>query len=212
MTEDPWPAARRLEAWAGETRVNLIRATALVVFYGHHLFNVYVFKDQQATAGPFHVQVTALVVAWAAVTFLLHLCLLRRYLPPWLPFAVTFADLAFTTGLLVISPDGPRSPLVFLYFVVVATTPLRLSLPLVWAATLGAMVGAVIALGHYIFIRIGRDAYFAPDSQVRIPQSSEVIFLLTVGAAGILAGQAVRQARRLVYGYPVTVEEPRETA
>jgi hypothetical protein len=208
MTDDPWQQARRLEALAGETRVNLIRAIALVVFYGHHLFNVYVRKDPQATDGPFHVQVTALVIAWAAATFLLHLCLLRRYLPPALPFVVTFADLAFVTGLLAVSPEGPRSPLIFLYFVVVATTPLRLSLPLVWAGTLGAMAAGVVLMGYYVFFRLGRDEYYKNP----VPQASEVIFLLALGTAGILAGQAVRQARRLVYGYPVSVEEPREAA
>ncbi len=212
MRDDPWLVARRLEALAGETRLNLIRALALVVFYGHHLINVYLRRDPQATAGPFHAEVTSLVIAWAAMTFLLHVCLSRRYVPPALPFVVTFADLTFITGLLIVSPEGPRSALIFLYFLIVAAAPLRLSLPLVWASTLGSMAAALILMGHYIFFRIGRNVYYSPEYTNRVDRPSEIIFLLAVGAAGILAGQVVRQARRLVGGYPVKVEGPREAA
>jgi hypothetical protein len=35
---------------------------------------------------------------------------------------------------------------------------------------------------------------------------------LATGAAGLLAGQVVRQAKRLVQGYPVTVEDDKEAA
>jgi hypothetical protein len=36
--------------------------------------------------------------------------------------------------------------------------------------------------------------------------------LLALGAAGVLAGQVIRQARRMVAGYPVEVSPPREAA
>jgi hypothetical protein len=212
MTQDRWSQAQRLEAWAGETRLNLIRAIALVVFYADHLLNVYVWRDPGTREGAFHAQVTALVLAWAAGTFLVHACLSRRYMPPAFPFVVTFGDLAFITALLAVSPEGPRSPLVFLYFLVVAAAPLRLSLPLVWAATLGAMAAAAVMMGYYVFFRVGREAYYRDGSPYQVARVSQAIFLLAVGAAGILAGQVVRQARRLVYGYPVTAEGPREAA
>jgi hypothetical protein len=48
---DPWADAQRLEGWAGETRVNLIRAAAVVAFYGHHLANVYLIHDDPAVRG-----------------------------------------------------------------------------------------------------------------------------------------------------------------
>jgi hypothetical protein len=37
MSDARWADARRLESWAGEARLNLIRAAALLVFYGYHL-------------------------------------------------------------------------------------------------------------------------------------------------------------------------------
>src|SRR4051812_33964521 len=48
MNEDRWDDARRLEAWAGEVRVNLVRVAALVAFYGYHLLNVYALSDDPA--------------------------------------------------------------------------------------------------------------------------------------------------------------------
>jgi hypothetical protein len=99
-----------------------------------------------------------------------------------------------------------------LYFIVVASAPLRLSLKLVAATTLGAMAAATLVLGHFVFITVGREAYYAPDSEYRVPRSYEVLFLLALGACGLLAGQSVRQARRLVAGYPVLVDEPAEAA
>jgi len=111
------------------------------------------------------------------------------------------------------SPEGPRSSLMLLYFVVLAAAPLRLSLPLVWFTTLGALLCAVIVLGQYILIRVGWTSYFAPDMKTtRIPWVSEVLFGLALGTVGLLAGQMVRQARRLVQGYPVRVQAEKEAA
>ena len=59
MGQTRWEDARRLEAWAGETRVNLIRSIALVVFYANHLLYVYVYGKDQAAGGSFHAAVTA---------------------------------------------------------------------------------------------------------------------------------------------------------
>jgi hypothetical protein len=213
MSDQRWADARRLEAWAGEVRVNLIRAAAVLVFYGHHLLDVYVYgRDRSPEAVLYHAEATAIVLAWMVAIFLLYACLTRRWLPPALPYTATFWDITLISALLIASPDGPRSPLVFLYFVVLAAAPLRLSLPLVYATTLGVMAAACLVMGHYVFFRVGRDAYYATDSPYRLARSSEIIFLLTVGTAGLLAGQVVRQARRLVDGYPVRVEEPRESA
>jgi hypothetical protein len=209
MTDDRWTDAYRLEAWAGEVRVNLIRAAALLAFYGHHLLNVYVIGDDPTLKGHYHTAVTAVALAWGVGVFVLHVCLTRRWVPPALKYVATAWDLVLITSLLIASPSGPRSALVLLYFVVIASSPLRLSKPLVWMATLGAMGAAAVALGHYVFLRIGVDAYYAEtlgEASRRIDRASEVLFLLALGTCGLLAGQVVRQARRLVQGYPVRVE------
>jgi hypothetical protein len=197
-----------VERWAGEVRINLVRLAALLVFYGHHLVNVYFYHDDPTLTPAYIRAVTAVAVAWACLVLLLHVALSRRWLPPWLPFAAALSDVALVTALLIASGDV-RSPLLVQYWLVIATTPLRLSLPLVTTTTVAAMLGYLVALGHYVFVRVGATAYYA-DAARRVPRVQQGITLLALVAAGVLAGQAVRQARRLAIGYPVTVASPEE--
>jgi hypothetical protein len=200
----PWAQARKLEAYAGEVRVNFIRLLALVVFYAQHLVNVYVFKE--GVTPEFHTAVTALVLAWAAVVVGLHLCLTRRWMPDWLKYASTILDLTMITALGVLARD-PRSPLTVLFFLAIATAPLRLSLGLVYVATLGAIAGYGVVLGYYVYIVIGSARYYAePSGSIRVPRATELIMVLALGTAGFLAGQVVRQMRRLVQGHAVTID------
>ena len=220
MSNSRWADARRLEAWAGETRVNLIRAAALIGFYGYHLVNVY-FIDP-SLSGAYNLKVTSIVLAWTLAVGALYICLSRRWVPPALKYVATFWDLALITALLLADKKaGPHSPLIFLYFLVVAASPLRLSVRLVYASTLGAMAAAVVMMGLYVFGLVGLTDYYGAGDPWIVPRTippwmasrpSEIIFLLSLGAAGLLAGQVVRQARRLVQGYPVTVEDKKEAA
>jgi len=200
MSDDiHWAGARHIEEWAGETRVNLFRLAAVLVFYAQHLFNVYL-GDDPSVAGPFHLAVTALVLAWSGEVVALYLCLARRWVPPWLKYAVTVADIVLVTVLLMVVAlvgEDARTWLATLYVLVIAAAPLRLSLPLVYVATLGSMAAYGFFLG-YVKYQLGLE---------RISRPNQVIFALVLGAMGILAGQMVRQARRLSAGYPVTIEE-----
>ncbi len=200
MAADPaWNAAQRLEGLAGEVRVNLIRLVALVAFYGHHLVNVFVVRDNPSLQGAYHTVVTSLVLAWALAVLVIHYCLMRRWLPSVLKYVVTAWDILLITTLLMVSSDG-RSMLAVLYFLVIVAAPLRLSLPLVWMATLGAMAGYAFFLGY-----VRWQLQMPPEQRLSRPQ--QIVFLLALGAAGLLAGQFVRQCRRLVRGAPVPVEE-----
>jgi hypothetical protein len=51
-------------------------------------------------------------------------------------------------------------------------------------------------LANYAFYQIGYERYYA-DAALRISRTQEVIFALGLLLAGVLAGQVVRQARRL---------------
>lgn len=212
MPNARWDDARRPEVLAGEVRVNLLRVIALAVFYGHHLLNAFVFSDDESLRGSYNAAVTAIVLTWAAGALVLHVCLVRRWMPDSLSYVTTAGDLVLVSALLVAGGDGLRGPLTLLYFIVVAASPLRLSLRLVTATTLGAMTAAAVVLGHYVFWKVGSEAYYAADSLLRIPRAHEVIFLLSLGACGLFAGQSVRQARRLAAGYPVVILEPGEAA
>jgi hypothetical protein len=197
---EQWADARRIEEWAGEVRVNLIRLAAVLVFYGHHLLQHYLFRDEATRDVEYHVLTTLLVVAWSTEVLALHLCLSRRWLPPWLKYAATACDIGLITLLLLLGQD-PHSTLAVLYFLVIGGAALRLSLPLVQAATLGCMAAYAVFQGYFRF-------WLDVPEGDRVPRAQQIIFLLALGAAGIIAGQVVRQARRLVHGYPVRVADP----
>jgi hypothetical protein len=200
---ESWASARRIEEWAGEIRVNRVRLAAIIVFYARHLVDVWVQHRQGIPAGNYHAQVTGVIVAWTAMVAVLHWLLSQRRVAPSMKYISTAWDLAMVTILCAMTRDG-RTPLALLFFPVIATAPLRLSLKLVWVATLGAWAGYCLVLMHYAWVVIGWDKYYATP-ELRIPRSTEAIFILSLGATGLLAGQAVRQMRRLVEGYPVTV-------
>jgi len=54
---------------------------------------------------------------------------------------------------------------------------------------------------------IERDRAIESARAIEVAHTAEVIFLLALATSGLLAGQMVRQARRLVDGYPVRVKE-----
>jgi hypothetical protein len=202
--DHPWSDAQRLEGYAGEVRVNLLRLTAIVVFYGHHLVNVFLIQDDPTLRGPYHAKVTVLALAWAMAVLAIHFCLSRRWVSPALKYVATAWDLLLITALLVIGGDGKSMFAVF-YFLVIIAAALRLSLPLVYCATLGTMAAYLFFLGY---VRFGLHA----DDRERLSRPQQVIVLLALGAAGLLAGQVVRQVRRLLGGYPVRVVDSQERA
>jgi hypothetical protein len=184
----PWLGAQRVEAWVGEFRVNVIRLAAIVAFTGHHLFNQYLLK--QSFPPNYTLAVISIAVVWAAGALAIHVALIGQWMPPLLRSVVVGFDVVMTTSLLLLS-DGPRSPLVVLLFLVIATAPLRLDLRLVWTATL-------LALLSYLFV-CGHAKWKKPEWQA--PRRQEVIVVLALCAAGFLAGQSVRQSRRLAREY-----------
>jgi len=192
-----WADLQRVESWAGEIRANFIRMAALLAFYGYHLANVYLLSpDDPSIQGSFHAKVTAVVILWAFASMVLHFCLTRRFVPPALKFVSTLFDLTLVSMLLIVW-GGPTSPLSILYFPVIASASLRLSLRLVWVATLGSMAAWALVLGHAKFF-----------ANLPVPtRTAQILFGLGLGAMGLIAGQVVRQSRRLAQGYPVSVEE-----
>ena len=199
-----WHDARRPEAWAGELRVNLIRLLAIVLFYGRHLVEFALAPTDAPVRGAYHARVTVLVLLWSAAAVVLHVVLARRRNPKGLAYFSVLLDVLMVTALLAVA-GGPRTPLVMLYFLVVATSPMRLSLRVVYAATGGAMLGYFFLVGYYAYHVIGIDRYYA-TSTLRIPRSEQAIVALALLVAGLFAGQTVRQARRLVERPDVVVE------
>jgi hypothetical protein len=199
-----WRDAQRLEAFAGEVRVNRIRLIAILIFYTRHLIDVYVAKTA-AAGGRYHTTETLIVQARAAIAVRLHWRLSARRVGEATKFIAVAWDLAMVTAICA-AAGGAKTPLVLLYFVIIATAPLRLSLRLVYFATIGAGVCYLLLLAYYAWYLVGWDRYYSTP-ELQIPRSEQAIFVLSLVACGVLAGQVVRQARRLVIGYPVAIAQ-----
>ena len=142
-----WSDAQRLESWAGELRLNLIRLLAIAAFYAYHLLDAYVLRDDPAVRGDYHTLISVVTFAWAVGALTLQLYLLNRWVPAALMYVATAWDLVMITAVLMIGRD-PATLLTVLYVLVVAAAALRLSLPLIYAATLGAMVAFLFFHGY----------------------------------------------------------------
>jgi hypothetical protein len=191
-----WFIVGRWQQYEGEARANLLRILGIGVFYLVELLNYYglrlgFFEIPKIVDKPFHQAVTALAVAWTLLALGMLLCLVQRVFPWWLKFAATAADIVLLTGILVVA-DGPRSPLVVGYFLVIALATLRFSLPLVWLATLGTMASYIFLLGY---------ARWFSQRALHVPRYQQLIFLLALALTGIVLGQVIRRVRVMAEDY-----------
>jgi hypothetical protein len=200
-----WEDTQRLESWAGETRMNLIRLLAIAAFYGRHVVEAMTAPIGSPVRGAYHIQVTCLCVLWAGLAVVLHTKLRQRWMPAELKYFTVGFDAVMIT-LLCILAGGPRTPLVLLYFPLIASAPLRLSLRLVYVTTGCAILGYLIILAHYAWYEIGFKKYYSTP-ELRIPRSQEAIVVLALAVTGVMAGQVVRQMRRIAARYPVIAVE-----
>lgn len=194
---EPWAEIERLESWAGEVRVNLIRLVAILALYTHHLLNVYWLNASNIDTA-FHVRATLLAMSWAVVVAAIYFVLRMGLSHPAIKYLATGWDITMIFALVSMAGQ-PRGAFLMLFLLPIAAAVLRLSLSLVYVATAGAAFGYLATLAHYAWIVVGNDAYYA-DAELRIPRSEQVIVLLVFLTAGLLAGQAVRQTRRIARG------------
>jgi len=200
-----WFIAQRWQQFEGEGRANLLRITAIGVFYLLHLWNylgsqgklpnwgLLELENAGAVDRRFHLLATLLALSWAMAAAAVHLCLRNRVFPRWISAASTAVDLVMLTSVLCIS-TGPRSPLVVGYFLIIALSALRFSLPLVRLTTVGAAIGYVCVLGMAKWPeRFGRDAAL----DLRVPRYEQLVTLAAIGLCGVFLGQVIRRARHV---------------
>ncbi len=148
-----WYIVGRWREYQGEGRSNLLRIVGIAAFYSVELANYrglrlgfFEMPRLESVDRPFHQAVTALAVAWTMTALAVQMCLRRQVFPASLKFLSTGADIVLLTCVLCVS-NGPRSPLVVGYFLIVALAALRFSLPLVRFATVGSMLGYLAVAG-----------------------------------------------------------------
>lgn len=194
VADRQWFILSRWQQYAGEARANLLRIIAIAAFYGiellnYHGVNLGPFEMPASVDLKFHQAMTALAVAWTMVALATHVCLRLHIFPSTLKYATTACDVVLLTTILTVA-DGPRSPLVVGYFLVIAGSTLRFHLTLVRCATVGCMAGYVWLLG---FARWFAD----PARLLEVPRYQQLIVLLALAMTGIILGQVVRQVRGL---------------
>lgn len=194
-----WFITGRWQEYEGEARANLLRVIGIGAFYAIELINYhglhlgFLELPRQADVTPqFHRVVTALAVAWTMSALAIHLCLSRQVFPAALKFVSTAVDLLLLTTILMLA-DGPRSPLVVGYFLVIALSGLRFNLSLVRFSTVGALIG-YLALSGYV-------RWISERNELRVPRYHQLMMLLAIALTGIVLGQIIRRVRGLADDY-----------
>jgi len=198
-----WFIVGRWQEFEGEARANLLRIVGIGAFYlvelaNYHGLNLGFFEMPKVdTIGPsFHQAVTALAVAWTMLAMGVLLCLSQRIFPAALKFVSTGCDIALLTGILLVA-DGPRSPLVVGYFLLIALSTLRFNLPLVRLATVGSMAGYLVLLGY---------ARWFTERDLHVPRYHQMIVLLGLALTGIILGQVIRRVKTVATQYADRVQ------
>lgn len=191
-----WAVVGRWQEYAGEVRANLLRIAGVGGFYVIELLNYYGLHlgplDLPASVDlEFHQTVTAIVVAWTMMSLATLLCLQLRIFPPWLKYATTLGDVLLLSLTLVIA-DGPRSPLIVGYFLIIVLAALRIQLPLVWCATMSTMIGYLV-IAWRASLRHSLD--LVPD--LSVPGYYQLIVLLALLLTGVVLGQIIRRVRAM---------------
>lgn len=189
-----WYIIRRWQEYAGEARANLLRMIAIGVFYGLQLVQFYLLSEPNESEAEFQRAATALAVAGLFVSLAVQLCLQRHVFPAALKYFSTAADIALVTSI-GLSGSGPQSPVRLAFFLIIAMAALRFSLPLVWCASLGTMLGYLVLLGA------ADRSWF--DAEHVVPPIEQLVTLASLVLTGIVMGQVVRRVRGIAQEYCV---------
>src|SRR5262245_15672889 len=196
-----WFVVSRWQAFDGESRANLLRVVAIILFYAAQLFLYFSFADTQAEIR-FHYVATTVAVIWICVALVVTVCLQRRFFPSYLPYLSTAADLILLT-ILATQGSAAHSPLTRIYFLILVLAALRFDVRLIWCATIGSIAA-------YIFL-VGRSDETWFDATHATPVSEQLVMLITLALVGVLLGQIVRRAPTLAeeYARRLSQEGPR---
>jgi hypothetical protein len=189
LNQRQWFIVRRWQEYDGEFKANLLRIAAIGAFYAVELLRYYVLAAPSPEQLPFHQRATMIAVAWTMAALAVFLCLGQRIFPAGLKYLSTASDVALLTMLAAIA-EGPHSPLVLVYSLIIALAAMRGSLRLIWFATLASMAGYLSLVG----LDDARTSRWF-DAQHAVPVVKQLLTLLTLGLTGVVLGQVVRQAR-----------------
>jgi hypothetical protein len=208
--ERQWFIVSRWQEYEGEARANLLRIICVGAFYIIELINhgvqIGALQLPQVVDDRFHQSMTGIAVAWTMVALVTLVCLRQHIFPAALKFATTGCDIVLLTTVLMIA-DGPRSPLIVGYFLIIALAAMRLSLRLVWLATLGSMAGYIFLLGYVkCYVAAEREAAMS------VPRYWQMIMLVGLALEGVILGQMIRRVRAMADDFARRLEQQRASS
>ncbi len=180
---DAWTVAQRWFEYEGEIRVAVMRVTLVAGLYGLQLLNHYVFSSHSAEELSFHQHASLLASVGLFLSLIVLVALIRRFFPLQLKFATCLADISLLT-LTASLASGPASPLVGIYFLLIATAAMRCSITLIWVATVASLVGYMALVG------MADEHWF--DADHTTPPVTQLVVLATLTATGWMSVQLVK--------------------
>jgi hypothetical protein len=175
---------QRRETWAGDRKANRIRLAAVAVFTVNELVNYHVLKVVDAR---FHYGSLLIIAIWVAATALFAVMLREHLWPRALSYVIVSTDVLLLTWLLLLG-DGPKSPLVVLYFLVIALSGVRVD-PRVCLFTAGAAMFGYGTVLQFMKMR-------QPD--LLVPPYHAVIVALALLLMGVVMAHLVGRALTLL--------------
>jgi len=176
----------RREAWAADRRSNAIRLGAVGVFTVNEFINYHVLHVVDLR---FHVGSLLIVGIWVLSSILFTILLREHIWPRQISYVIMSTDVLLLTWLLLLA-DGPKSPLVVLYFLIIAMSGTRVD-PRVCLFTAGAAAfgyGAVLQ-----FTKLQRPEFLVPPYHA-------VIVALALLLTGVVMAHLVGRALSLLDG------------
>ncbi len=189
-----WFIAKRWLEYEGEGKACILRLGMVIAFYGAQLAHFMFWSDGSEVAKAFHRQATLIAVIWLFLVLGVILCMKRGLFPSWLKFVITLGDLLLLTTLASLG-DGPQSPLVLLFFVLLPLSLLRFSIPLCWFTTVGAIIGYMTLVAH------ADPTWFDSDHTTR--PIDQLVTMLSILAVGTICDQILRSSR----GFATAIEQ-----
>jgi len=190
-----WFIVGRWAQYGAEARANLLRILGVATFYLIELAAFYglpgILARPAEPDARFHLAITALAATWVALALLVLLLLRERIFPKSLPYLTTAADLVLLTGMVILA-DGPRSPLVVVYFLVLALAATRFDLRLLWFATCGTLASYAALLGY---------AKWFAKRDVMVARHAELIVAAALVLLAVVLGQMIRRVRQMAEEY-----------
>jgi hypothetical protein len=181
-----WHVASRRQEFSGEIHAALLRSCLVVIFYSVQLIHYLSLPSPGAAERYFHRSATYVSAAWLMISLTTFIALRSGFLPAFLKYVTTSLDLSLVT-LLSWLGTGTRSPLIAVFFLVVALAVLRFRVGLVWFATVGSMIG------YMFLVATGDKKWF--DTEHETPIIVQAVTLCSLASVGVVLDQAIRSLR-----------------